>query len=60
MAGFVQEHHCGICIDRLSELAEKLQNADYENMKKNAMDVSKELQKGTYLSRAFDAILGGK
>lgn len=58
MAGFVEEHHCGICIDRLSELAEKLQNADYETMKKNAMDVSKELQKGAYLSRAFDAILG--
>ena len=58
MADFVEEHHCGICVERLSELAEKIQNADYEELKQNAGKVAEELRRGDYLSRALDIILG--
>lgn len=58
MANFVGEHQCGICIDRLSELSEKLMAADQKLLKANAVKVSEELQRGHYLSRAFDQILG--
>lgn len=58
MANFVKEHECGICIDRLSELGEKMYNADYSSLKKNAEAVAEELRQGFYLSRAFDRILG--
>lgn len=58
MADFVKEHACGICIDRLSELEAKLQSADYETLKRNAMMVAGELRRGVYLSKALDTILG--
>lgn len=58
MADFIQENRCGICIDRLSQLEERLTDADYETLKKNTRMISKKLREGAYLSRAFDAILG--
>lgn len=58
VAAFVKEHHCGICIERLSELSVKLQSADYERLLKNAKAVAKDLREGRYLSEAFDRVLG--
>lgn len=58
MANFVRENQCGICIDRLSQIEEVLENADYDALKKNTEMVSKKLRKGDYLSDAFDVILG--
>ena len=58
MANFVKEHDCGICIDRLGELKGKIYDADYGKLKKNAEKVATELRQGSYLSRAFNQILG--
>ena len=58
MANFVKEHDCGICIDRLSELGPKIQDANYAKLKENAGEVAEELRRGAYLSMAFDEILG--
>lgn len=58
MANFIRENDCGICIDRLSQIEEKLESADYDTLKKNTVMVSKRLRKGEYLSDAFDVILG--
>lgn len=58
MANFVTENQCGICIERLSQIEEMLQKADYDTLKKNTEAVSKKLRKGAYLSEAFDVILG--
>lgn len=58
MANFIRENECGICIDRLSQIEEKLENTDYNILKKNTETVSKKLRKGDYLSDAFDIILG--
>lgn len=58
MAKFVKEHECGILIERLSELPEKIKQADYETLKKNAVFVSKQLQDGYYLTKALQEALG--
>lgn len=58
MANFVKEHECGICIDRLSDLGEKIANANYGKLKQNAEAAAADLRQGSYLSRAFEQILG--
>ena len=58
MANFVNEHHCGICIDRLGQIEEKIKSCDYDALKKNTALVSEKLRRGAYLSDAFDVILG--
>lgn len=58
MANFVKEHECGICIERLSELGAKIQEADYGKLKENAGKAAAKLRRGAYLSAAFDEIFG--
>ena len=60
MAAFIKEHECGIVIERLSELPGKIKQADYEQLKKNALLVSYQLQKGYYLKQALEQALGEK
>lgn len=60
MAAFIKEHECGIVIERLSELPGKIKQADYEQLKKNALLVSNQLQRGHYLKRALEQALGEK
>lgn len=60
MAAFIKEHECGIVIERLSELPGKIKQADYEQLKKNALLVSNQLQKGYYLKQALEQALGEK
>ena len=60
MAAFIKEHECGIVIERLSELPGKIKQADYEQLKKNALLVSYQLQQGHYLKRALEQALGEK
>lgn len=57
MAHFVREHECGVTIERLSELRDKIQAADYNKLKAQALLVSKQLQRGHYLKRAMDTVL---
>lgn len=59
MAAFVRENRCGICIERLGELSDRLQDADYDELKKNVRAVSDKLQRGDYLSDALDTVLNG-
>ena len=56
-ADFVREHQCGICVDRLGELPEKIKNADYETIKKNALEVAVKLRQGACLSFALDRVI---
>lgn len=58
MAAFIEEHQCGIAIERLSELPEKLKQADQKQLKKNALLVSTQLQQGYYLKHALEQALG--
>lgn len=58
MANFVRKHECGICIERLMELEEKLLQSNYEIIKNNTLSVSEKLQKGYYLQKALEEILG--
>lgn len=60
MAVFVRENCCGICIERLGELSNRLQDADYDELKKNVRAVSGKLQQGDYLSDALDMVLNGE
>lgn len=55
-ADFVKKHHCGICINRLSELWDKVQKADYRELRENAERIAEELRQGAYLSSALDEI----
>lgn len=57
MAHFIREHQCGITISCLSELAEKIQQADYEALKARAMETAPKLWQGYYLRKAIDAIV---
>lgn len=60
MAHFVREQECGITIERLSELKEKLVAADYKKLKENALEVAGQLQQGYYLKCAIDTVLKTK
>lgn len=55
MAHFVRQHQCGITITCLSELAEKIKQADYKELKVRAMEAAPKLQQGYYLRKAVDA-----
>ena len=57
MAHFVEEHGCGIKIDRLSDISKQLETADYQQLKAAAMKVSSGIQEGYYLNRAFDQMM---
>lgn len=57
MAHFVREHECGITIERLSELKEKLAMVNYKKLKENALEVSEQLQQGYYLKCAIENVL---
>lgn len=60
MANFIKEHECGICIDKLSDMEEKIKKSDYRKLRENAVQVSEDLQKGAYLGQAIDKILAEK
>jgi hypothetical protein len=53
----VQKYQCGILIDRLSDIPEKLADADHEALKKNAERVAEMVRKGEFLSRAIDEVI---
>lgn len=57
MAHFIEEHQCGITITRLSELPEKIRQADYEKLKAHALEVAPKLQQGQYLRKALGTIV---
>ena len=57
MAHFVREHECGITIERLSDLREKLACANYERLKTQALLVAEQLQQGYYLKHAIEQAL---
>lgn len=58
MAHFVREHHCGIAIEKLSDLSGAIAGADYEEIKAAAMEVAVQLRRGYYLNAAMDKIIG--
>ena len=57
MARFVSEHGCGLMIERLGELEEKIKNADYKELKRRALAAAPKLRAGYYLGKALDAAL---
>lgn len=57
MAHFVRENQCGIPITCLSELSEKIAQADYKELKAHAMEAAPRLQQGYYLRKAVDAVV---
>ena len=58
MANFVREHACGITIDRLGDLDQAINTADYEKLKEAALAVAPKLWEGYYLSQAIDSACG--
>lgn len=60
LAEFIGKHQCGLTVNSLAEIKEKingLSEEDYEKMKKNAEIVSEKLRGGYYLLRAIDTCL---
>lgn len=57
MAHFVETHGCGITIGRLSEIPQKLAQADGTELRAQARRVSAQLQDGQYFKQALEAAL---
>lgn len=56
LAPFVNNYHVGICLSTLTELDKTLKELsvdDYNNMKKNAQEISAKLAKGYYMEKAL-------
>lgn len=58
MSHFVRENGCGITIERLSEIPEKLAAADDEKLRTQALLVAGQLQQGFYLKKAIETAMG--
>ena len=57
MADFVRKEGCGFMVRRLSEIPEftaKLSDADYEQMRSNAMRVGADMRKGLHIKSAVE------
>jgi glycosyltransferase involved in cell wall biosynthesis len=60
IADFVRENKCGIVVDDLAELSEKIDNvseSEYLQLKKNAEKIGEGLRQGYNTKRAFDKCL---
>ncbi len=60
MSGFVSENHVGIAVGSLYEIEEKvnaISDADYKEMKDNAIAVSAKLRSGYYFETAIKTVL---
>ena len=56
MAHFVNENKCGLVIDRLDEIEQKVYEANTTILQKNAKKVAKKIRRGFYLENAFEQI----
>ena len=60
LADFVIKNKCGIVVNNLSEIDEvkaKISEADYIEMKKNVLKISRKLRSGYYLLKATEKIM---
>lgn len=52
---FVKENDCGYCIDSIYDI-NNLDLSDYEEKRKNAIEISKKVRSGYYTKKAFNAV----
>lgn len=56
----VKKYKIGIAVNSLEELAEKLNSIsieEYQQLKKNVLELAEKLKKGEFIIKAFDEII---